>query len=173
MRRGDFGEVPRPDGSLDRLKKCVLADALCPAQKECVVDLLDEALRRAEAFIELGADMTFVEAPESVEEMRRYCEEIPGLKMANMVEEGKTPWQSPQELQDIGYDLVAFPLTLLMANVAALQRAAESLRSGKAVSGVSFEELQEVVGFPDYWRRGDLYRTRELDTEDDESTPKG
>ena len=52
----------------------------------------DEALRRAEAFAKLGADLTFIEAPKSELEMRRYCEIVPGHKTANMVEDGKTPW---------------------------------------------------------------------------------
>src|SRR5262245_41356416 len=52
---------------------------------------LDEAIARCRAFHDLGADITFLEAPVSEDEMRRYCREVPGPKMANLIEGGKTP----------------------------------------------------------------------------------
>ncbi len=58
---------------------------------------LDEALRRMQAFAELGADILFLEAPRDASEMRRFCSEIPGIKMANMLEEGITPILPPTE----------------------------------------------------------------------------
>ena len=53
-------------------------------------------------FIELGADWTFLEAPQSIDEMKRYCKEVPGAKLANMLEFGKTPILPPAQLQEIG-----------------------------------------------------------------------
>ena len=112
----------------------------------------DEALRRAEAFAKLGADLTFIEAPKSELEMRRYCEIVPGHKTANMVEDGKTPWLLPEELREIGFSLVLYPLTLVLTNLAAMERAARSLRNGSVVEErAQFQDLQRMVGFDDYW----------------------
>ena len=112
----------------------------------------DEALRRAEAFAKLGADLTFIEAPKSELEMRRYCEIVPGHKTANMVEDGKTPWLRPEELREIGYSLVLYPLTLVLTNLAAMERAARSLRNGSVLEErAQFQDLQRMAGFDDYW----------------------
>ena len=54
-------------------------------------DGLDEAIARCQAFARIGADITFLEAPLSEAEMRRYCTEVPGYKMVNLIESGKTP----------------------------------------------------------------------------------
>ena len=59
---------------------------------------LDEAIARCQAFRALGADITFLEAPVSEEEMRRYCLEVDGPKMANLIEGGKTPLLPPSRL---------------------------------------------------------------------------
>ncbi len=116
----------------------------------------DEALRRAEAFAEAGAEITFLEAPRTVEEMRRYCEAVPGWKMANLVEDGITLWTSPEELGEIGYSLVAYPLSLQLAGLAAMSESAKSLLEGRAPERRSrFDELLEVVGFPAYRDRLD------------------
>jgi 2,3-dimethylmalate lyase len=83
---------------------------------------LDEALRRAEAFLKAGADILFVEAPQSLEEMRMIAERFAGVPLlANLVEDGKTPFLSPAELRALGYRLAIYP-------VSALLRAAENLR---------------------------------------------
>jgi len=114
----------------------------------------DEALRRAEAFAELGAEITFVEAPRSEEEMRRYCSSVPGAKMANMVEEGRSPWLSGAELQDIGYSMAAYPLSMLAAAVDAMEAAVAALEDGaRHEPRAAFDHLLEVVGFDDYRRR--------------------
>ncbi len=62
---------------------------------------LGEAIARAEKFYELGADILFVEAPKTVEEMRSVCTSLPGVKLANMVEGGETPTLSHAELHEI------------------------------------------------------------------------
>ncbi len=71
---------------------------------------LEEALRRAHMFVEAGADLLFIEAPQSEEEMRMLCREFPDIPLlANMVEGGKTPLRSKAELVDIGYSLAIYP----------------------------------------------------------------
>eukprot|EP00439_Symbiodinium_sp_Y106_P011609 s501_g1.t1 len=78
---------------------------------------LDEAIARCKAFVEAGADITFLEAPRSEEEMIRYCAETPGYKMVNMLPSGKTPFLPHQRLHEIGYAIAAYPLTLLSAGL--------------------------------------------------------
>jgi 2-methylisocitrate lyase-like PEP mutase family enzyme len=112
---------------------------------------LDEALRRAQRFADLGADVLFVEAPESIAEMTRLCADLPGVKMANMVEGGRTPVLPPAELQELGYGLAAYPLTLLNAAIVAMERVLGEIGDGCAPSGLlDFPELRERVGFDVY-----------------------
>lgn len=119
---------------------------------------LDEAIFRANEFIRIGADITFVEAPESVDEMQAYCESVPGYKMANMIEQGKTPVLPPQQLQEIGYKIMVFPLTLLSASIQAMQQSLQMIKQGKEPTNVlDFEDLKSVVGFPEYYDEFDRY----------------
>jgi 2-methylisocitrate lyase-like PEP mutase family enzyme len=119
----------------------------------------DEALERCKAFVDLGADITFFEAPHSESEMERLCREIPGPKMANMVEQGDTPLLPPARLEALGYTIAAYPLTLLSAAVRAMNQALEDLAQGNPVAGLlDFAELREIVGFPEYDREQERYR---------------
>lgn len=119
---------------------------------------LDEAIDRCKAFVDLGVDITFLEAPESEDEMRRLCREIPGPIMANMVEGGVTPVLPPAQLQDLGYRIAAYPLTLLCAAAAAMQEALTALGAGtQAPPLLPFTELQRLVGFEDYDREHARY----------------
>ena len=111
----------------------------------------DEALFRAAAFAEAGADLTFLEAPESVDQMERYCAEVPGHKVANLVEDGLTPWISPADLTDLGYSLALYPVTMLLHAAQAMGDAAAALRSGQSSEGrLSFDGLRRAVGWNDY-----------------------
>jgi 2-methylisocitrate lyase-like PEP mutase family enzyme len=115
-------------------------------------DGLDEALWRIEAFADAGADILFLEAPRDEAEMRRFCAAVPGPKMANLVEEGETPLLAPDRLEEIGYKLAAYPLTLMSAAMRAMQDALAAFREGRHPEALlSFAELREVVGFEDYY----------------------
>ncbi|EIJ41014.1 PEP phosphonomutase-like enzyme [Beggiatoa alba B18LD] len=119
---------------------------------------LEEAIFRTQTFVELGADITFLEAPRSIAEMQHYCQQVQGYKMANMVEQGKTPILSPAELQNIGYHLVAYPLTLLNTAMQAMQQALQQLKNGQQPQQLlSFSTLKEQVGFDDYYREEERY----------------
>lgn len=122
----------------------------------------EEALTRARLFYELGADVTFVEAPQSEEQMRTYCQSVPGLKLANMLEMGDTPILPPNQLFEMGYSIAAYPLTLLSASVRAQEEALAKLREGipEQVRPLlkTFEELRDVVGFPEYYDKEDKYK---------------
>ena len=112
---------------------------------------LDEALWRLNAFAELGADVLFLEAPRSEAELRRFCREVPGWRMANMLEGGITPLLPPEALAEMGVRLAAYPLTLLSCAAAAMQAAMKDLQAGRTPERMlEFAELRELVGFDRY-----------------------
>ena len=118
------------------------------------VDGIDEALERAHLALDSGADLVFVEAPTDIDQMRRICSELDGLTLANNVEGGKTPFLSVQELEDIGYAAVAFPVSATYVIVKAVRElmaalAKEGTTLGIAGQMVSFEEFNRVVGLED------------------------
>ena len=109
---------------------------------------LEEAIWRLKAFAELGAEVLFLEAPRSEAEMLRFCQEVPGLHMANMLEGGITPLIEPNQLRAMGFDLVAYPLTLLSTAAFAMRRALMDLQAGTPPEPMlSFQELKALVGF--------------------------
>ena len=113
---------------------------------------LEEAIERCRMFREIGADITFLEAPLNEDEMRRYCEEVDGPKMANLIEGGKTPNLPPRQLEALGYKIAVYPLTLLNVSIQAMREALVSLaRSERPPAAMDFEELKKAVGFPDYY----------------------
>jgi len=123
----------------------------------------DEALRRCNDFEAEGADIIFLEAPESEEEMRCFCNAMTKPCVANMVPGGKTPILSPQRLQETGYKLALYPVMLLSSGVAAMQATLRALRPGSAAQvppTISFADLQSVVGFPEYWEREMRYQIK-------------
>ena len=121
---------------------------------------LDEAIARCRAFREVGADITFLEAPVDEREMRRYCESVEGPKMANLIEGGKTPLLPHATLLDIGYTIAVYPLTMLNVSIGAMRRALGELRGGQPASAaMDFEALKAAVGFPRYYEEEARYRS--------------
>ena len=120
-----------------------------------------EAIERAELFADAGADVVFVDALESVAEMRTLCAVCKGrcAVMANMLEGGgKTPILSPEELEKMGFKLVAYPLSLLGVSMNAMRRALGDLKRGEIPRDVpEFSDLQEVVGFNAYFQEEARY----------------
>ena len=113
---------------------------------------LDEAIERCRLFREIGADITFLEAPLNESEMRRYCEEVEGPKMANLIEGGKTPNLPPSQLEALGYKIAVYPLTLLNVSIQAMRIALSSLAKFERPAMVmDFEDLKKAVGFADYY----------------------
>lgn len=155
--------IPR-DEALMRLQAAVDArdedaDILIMARTDArATDGLDEALTRAKAFVDIGADITFVEAPTSEGEMLEYCRSVPGPKMANLIEQGKTPLLLPERLESIGYKIAVYPLTLLNASIHAMRETLRSLKNGQAPDRLlQFEELKTAVGFPQYYKGEEKY----------------
>jgi 2-methylisocitrate lyase-like PEP mutase family enzyme len=114
---------------------------------------LDEALRRAERYLEAGADVLFVESPESVEEMRAIGERFRGAPLlANMVEGGRTPLLDAATLQELGYRIAIFPGLGFLAAGAALERAYSALKEKGSSQGIGvplydFQRFSSLMGF--------------------------
>lgn len=115
---------------------------------------LDEALRRGERYARAGADGIYIEAPESVEEMQKVGEALKGIPlMANMLEGGRTPILRPPVLEELGFRIVIYGITLLMRATKTMQLALEDIKSGELKlmgTGVGFEEYKRIVGFPQW-----------------------
>lgn len=113
---------------------------------------MDEALRRGERYARAGADGIFIEAPESVAELEQVGRALKGVPlMANMLEGGRTPILKPAELEDLGFRIVIYGISLLMRSVKTMVDSLEDLRSGELKmvgSGVGFEDYKRIVGFP-------------------------
>ena len=133
---------------------------------------IDEACERARAARDLGVDAIFVEAPESVAELEQVAAAVPDtVRVANMIEAGKTPLLTPKELHDLGYDLIVSPLTGLFAAARAMATAYQTLRE----EGSLRDHLDLVVTFDDFNRVVDLDRHYGLEAryvEEESDTPK-
>jgi 2-methylisocitrate lyase-like PEP mutase family enzyme len=157
--------VERPE-ALARIKAAVDAreegaDILVMARTDARATLgLDEALWRARAFADLGADLVFVEAPRDEAEMETVCQAVPLPQMANMVEQGETPILPPARLEALGYRLAAYPLTLLSAAIRAMEQALAEMAAGRHPEALlkDFAALREVVGFEDYYAAEERYK---------------
>ena len=138
------------------------ADILIMARTDArAVHGFEEALARCRDFEENGADIIFLEAPESEDEMRRFCAAMTKPCMANMVPGGKTPVLPPRKLQEAGYKLALYPVMLLSSAIAAMQASLAAVRPELSLpppATVTFAELQRIVGFPDYWQRETKYQ---------------
>jgi len=126
------------------------------------VEGLNAAIDRAAAYLEAGADMSFVEAPTSETEIVEIAERLPGLKLINMFAGGKTPLLPVQRLEELGYHLVIIPSDTQRAAIAAMQRVLITIGrdgSAAAMTGemVSFTEREQVVDTGAYHERGRHY----------------
>ena len=118
---------------------------------------IDEALRRADLYARAGADILFVESPESEEEMRRICASFDLPCLANMVEGGRTPVLTREALIEIGYRIAIFPATGFLATAAALTHAYGTLRAhgssaGQPLDLLPFAEMNRLMGFERVWQ---------------------
>ena len=124
---------------------------------------LDEALRRGEAFLKAGADILFIEAPRSEDELVKVASTFKGTPLlANLVEDGKTPMLSPKALEEMGYKIALYPISALLAVSAALERAYAKLLGRKAAEHerVTFSQYNDIVGLPDFLATAKRFDTR-------------
>lgn len=134
-----------------------------------------EAIKRGKAFKEMGADVVFLEAPLSEDDMRADSEALPGVhKMVNLVEWSKTPQLRKEKVAEMGYKIAVYPLLMLNASIGAMYQWCRRLRDGEGdndqqVAPVAPEEctstpalmankdVHRLVGFPDYHRECKRY----------------
>jgi 2-methylisocitrate lyase-like PEP mutase family enzyme len=120
---------------------------------------LDDAIKRMQKFSELGADILFVEAIKSKEDMKRVIKEVPGHHMINLIEDGETPLLEMNELEDIGFKIAVFPLTLMSASVKTMQESLKNMKNKTYNTNVSkFSDLRDIVGFNEYYEIEDKYK---------------
>lgn len=111
---------------------------------------LDEAIERAKHYKKIGADAVFVEAPRTIDEMRKIGKEIKAPLVANMIEGGATPVLSAKQLHKMGFKIILYPLSVLYANTyASLAILKELKKSGTTAklrkNVVSFDEFNDIV----------------------------
>ena len=122
---------------------------------------LSEAIHRGQRYHELGAEIIFVEAPKSIDEMRTLCREVPGCKLANIVEGGLTPDLPMSGLEEIGYQMAVYPLTLLAASMEAMKLALNHIKNDSRQNAglMDFSELRNRIGFDEYYEASSRYET--------------
>ncbi|MDX1486871.1 MAG: isocitrate lyase/PEP mutase family protein [Acidiferrobacterales bacterium] len=135
------------------------ADILIMARTDAnATEGFEEAIARAQGFVDIGADITFLEAPRDEEEMHAYCERVAGPKMANMVEQGDTPLLPAGRLEALGYKIVIYPITLMLASIQAMEEALAAIKRGEHPQALSeFSHLRDIVGFPEYYEAEQKY----------------
>jgi 2-methylisocitrate lyase-like PEP mutase family enzyme len=117
---------------------------------------LDEALRRAEAYAAAGADVLFIESPESVEELETIGREFDLPLLVNIVEGGRTPQLPPAELQKLGFSLAIYPASGFLAAAQALRQVYGAIQALKGTQDAQdtlypFADMCTLMGFPDVW----------------------
>ena len=117
---------------------------------------LDEALRRGEAYAKAGADILFIESPESEEEMARIGRHFDVPMLANMADGGRTPILSREKLQALGYRMAIFPATGFLATAKALEHVYGVLRERGSSDTLgselySFDRFCRMIGFEHVW----------------------
>ncbi len=124
---------------------------------------LTEAITRGIAFKEAGADAVFIEAPESKEEMKKIASQVPGPLVANMLERGVTPLMDPQELKELGFDLIVWPLAPLYSVAKSLTDVYSTLRRDGSTTKIldqlmPFDDFNEIVGLEQKYSMDQKYR---------------
>ena len=159
-------DVVEVDEANSRIKAAVDAskmnnkDILVMARTDAIATRgLDDAIKRMQKFSELGADILFVEAIKSKEDMKRVIKEVPGHHMINLIEDGETPLLEMNELEDIGFKIAVFPLTLMSSSVKTMQESLKNMKNKTYNTNVSkFSDLRDIVGFNEYYEIEDKYK---------------
>lgn len=153
-------EVVPLDEALDKLKAALDArvdpDFKIIARTDARTDHgLDAAIERARAFAEVGADVLFVESPESEDELAQIVRALPDTKLlANMVDGGRTPFLSPAKLEAMGFAIAIYPVQGLAAAAAGLSATYSDLLTGDPdkTQRMRFADLNRAVGFEAIWQ---------------------
>ena len=122
---------------------------------------LDEALRRGEQYLRAGADGLFIEAPLNVDEMERIGKAFDVPLLANMLEGGRTPILRPDQLEELGFRIVIYGISLLMRITQTMRETLADIKTGElklSGTGVSFDDYKHIVDLPAWSRIEDRYR---------------
>lgn len=137
-------------------------DIFINARTDALILGWDEALFRAREFIEIGADLVFIEALPDRAAMQKAVNELKFPLMANIIEGGLTENLSAQELAKIGFSLAVYPFSILAAKLTAVRQALDGLKlsftTGPPQQILSSDEVCEAVGFHQYWQLEERYR---------------
>jgi len=126
---------------------------------------LDEAIRRGKEYRKVGADAIFIEAPRTIDDLKMIGKSVNAPLVANMMEGGKTPLLSAEELKKIGFRLVVFPLTALFAATYAMREALQTLKTKGVTKSfmnrmVTFEEFNKLIDLPKYKQLEQKYKSK-------------
>ncbi len=133
------------------------ADTLIIARTDARTTLgLDEALRRGEAYARAGADILFIESPESPEELERIGRTLAGAGklLANVVQGGRTPELPAEQLEAFGFSVAIYPGLALRTAAGAVDAAYQHLKTAGTAIGTPtpvYEDMHELMGFPEVW----------------------
>jgi 2-methylisocitrate lyase-like PEP mutase family enzyme len=160
-------QVVSPEEMVSKLRAALDArsdpDFVIMARTDALaVNGIDDAINRANIYREAGADLIFVEAPESVEQMRRVIREVKAPHMANMLPGGKTPMLTAKELQEIGYSVVAYATACTYTITKAVRDLFETLHRTGTTAGledrmVKFDEFNRLVGLEEIRKKEEKY----------------
>lgn len=120
---------------------------------------IEEAIERGIAYKEAGADIVFIESPETKEEMKLINDKVPCLTLANMVEGGRTPMLTNSELESLGYNLVIYPT----ASTYVTTKAMVDLWEGLKRDGTTATMIDQMIPFPKFNEIIGLPRIREIE----------
>jgi PEP phosphonomutase and related enzymes len=116
---------------------------------------IEEAIRRGKAYAEAGADIIFIESPETVEELQQIAAEIKAPLLANMVNGGRTPLLPAEKLAEMGFAIAIHPAIGFLSVAKALEKAYDDLRKNGHTSPdidlYSFAEMNKLLGFEEVW----------------------
>jgi len=130
-------------------------DFLIIARTDAIAVLgVEEAVRRGKLYEKAGADVVFLEAPRTLDELKLAAGSFNVPTMANLIEGGKTPFLSAAQLQDLGFKIAAYPHSLILTCIRAIQKTLATLlaqgTTGALVNDMAdFKELDELIGFPE------------------------
>lgn len=146
--------VPREElaQKIQAIKKVAPSLVVVARTDAKAVEGIDAAIERAQTYIEAGADAIFPEALQTEEEFQLCAQKINAPLLANMTEFGKTPYISAQEFQDMGFQMVIYPVTSLRVAAKAYER----------IFGLIKEEGTQKSGLDDMQTRKELYETISL-----------
>lgn len=126
------------------------------------VEGMDEAVTRVEAARTVGANASFIEAPDSIEALREIGQRSPGPNVANMIEGGRTPVLAKDELAELGFQLILYPLSGLYAAAKAIQSMYRKLHTDQTTIGeedrlITFPEFNQLIGVEEKYKQAEQF----------------